>query len=427
MRVILLTIIFSLLLSMCTTVPAEQPSNPTLLPTATTPPMTATQTITPIQLTSTPLPPTPTPVQDLQEFQLISAIDAIIPGVILGMDVTDDGSIWLASDRGLVRLKEGVRNVDLTRFWDIVVGADNFGRYWVISRNGSRISAWDGTSWTQFDDHDGWVSLKSHPVFPQVQSGFQTDTSGNIWLATAWDIRRYDGRQWIVYPPDIMELPLPWRKTQYTSFSLLVFPDSDEVWVGGCDWQSGKVVGGGGIRRFHNGYWQEVKTPVQTACISRMAMGSSNHIWAGINDSLWQYDSINKTWTEFPPPPLDQNSELSYQIITDLPVSIDEILMPRFSLCGLSGCDIFNVRYVLENGNWKQINGIGQTEQEQVLFSQHNLIWVLTPSSVMQFQDGALVPVAKLDVITVDLDSRGKLWLVVKFNGQVSLFSQITN
>ncbi|HNS64190.1 MAG TPA: hypothetical protein PKN11_07175, partial [Anaerolineaceae bacterium] len=118
MRIRTLAILGLLILGACKPVqPATgmHPPAPTLAPA--TP--TATENI-PLRSMENPTPlalaPSPTPVQDLRNFQLISALDTVLPGIITNLQVTGDGSIWLASDRGVARLYAGIHQADLARF-----------------------------------------------------------------------------------------------------------------------------------------------------------------------------------------------------------------------------------------------------------------------------------------------------------------------
>ncbi len=118
------------------------------------------------------LAPSPTPVQDLRNFQLISALDTVLPGVITNLKVTGDGSIWLASDRGVARLYAGIHQADLASFLGPGGGSRRDQGFWVVSRNGAQISP-DGSSWTHYDEKRGGSPFPTIPNFHGFKLAFR--------------------------------------------------------------------------------------------------------------------------------------------------------------------------------------------------------------------------------------------------------------
>lgn len=394
-----------ILLAGCITPTVIAPTLPPA-PTATTAPTAA-----PPEATRTPIPPSPTPVLQLGPFRLVASAETLLPGLLNGLYLPADGALWLSSDRGVARIFANERQVYLTRFWDQVVGADDTGQIWVISASGGQISSWDGFSWLHYGAEEGWLPLAEHPLRDRVQPGLFTDSNGRLWLLTAWDVRRFDGKRWVVSTPSTTGLPLPWRKSVTTTLAFTVVPGTDTAWLGGCNWENGKPIGGGGLRYFNGRYWEDGGLPDDNICISALTANAGGDVWAGGIGEVWQYSAQSETWQQQAAPALD-DTQMTWSVVLDLPVAANGTVWPRLALCGEAGCDLLAQRYRLADGQWTALTEISPVEDEHVLFDADGAAWRLTRQAVYALEPGASNPAAEMKIVTAAAGPDGRLWLV---------------
>jgi len=390
-----------------TTTPTFTISSPSATPpalTAITPPALAT-------VTRTPLPPSPTPVIQLGPFRLVSGAEPLLPGLLNDIFLPQDGSLWLSSDRGVARIFAAEQRVYLTRFWDQVVGADDAGQIWVVSQSGAQISSWDGYQWTHYGPEEGWLPLAYHPLRDRVQPGLSIDSQGRIWLLTAWDVRRFDGRQWIVSTPSTTGLPLPWRQGVATTLAFTLVPGTAEAWLGGCDWQDGRPIGSGGLRHFNGRYWEDSEMPAANICISALNANAQGSVWAGGLGEVWSRTTGNGVWQQYLLPEPEQ-TRMTWGVVLDLPVSPAGTVWPRLALCGEAGCDLWAQRYQWDSGVWQAQGKITPVQPEKVLFDQAGTTWLFTPQSIFNLGTNPPTCVAQLEVIAPAVGPDGRLWLV---------------
>ncbi|HZW04836.1 MAG TPA: hypothetical protein VFF68_12965, partial [Anaerolineaceae bacterium] len=206
-------VILALLLTACGSLnpaPTDATAAPTRRPTR-TPSPTETPTVTPSPFpTFTPtatIPPqfqtTPAAEQVVGPFIAQMALDWAAPGVVSHLFAESGETVWLATTGGAARLDVATGIFEQTKFERpaAILGlerAASGARLWLIRDEGFTISAWDGESTTDYGRTEGWV-LRAGPVEPPLQSSFVTAPSGDLWISTDRDVRRFDGERWRVF------------------------------------------------------------------------------------------------------------------------------------------------------------------------------------------------------------------------------------
>ncbi|GAP16155.1 hypothetical protein LARV_03951, partial [Longilinea arvoryzae] len=361
----------------------------------------------------TPLPPSTGP------FKLVRGFDSqLIPGLLTTLTSDGKGRFWLSGPNDAVLLDPATGDAARVRFSRPPLGVDSGSRAWELAENGSYVSAWDGEDWTDYAEGLGWTPA----TVTQAPLEFRSDASGNVWLVTAADVRRFDGQRWRVFTPYEMGITLPWKAGVSTDLVLALGPDS--TWVGSCDRAGGEPTGQGGLRRLQNDRWMDAGLPALPACITALTAAPDGSVWVGLyGGTLWHFDTAAQTWSgplALPLPP----DRTYYTNFLELPLDRDGNPWPLVELCTASGCGQQVTRFHLdENGNL-QATGLSQEPpQQRLLFDATGQAWLLTPDSIGPLaEDGSFTPLEGLSVIAAAFDSGGRLWLAAESEGQLGLW-----
>lgn len=395
--------------------PLEVQVTPSVMPPvrpSSTPLPTTTQAATPV---ATQLH-TPTPIQvSAGSFDLLAVLKPEWTlNAVQDFSVAVDGSLWLATDRSFLRLDADGTHPSQTVFLDTLLGLDSAGRGWVLSVDETVIRQWDGTVWTDYDARHGWAPIS--PLFRgPLQPQLLTDISGQTWLATAWDVRRFDGARWLVFNAEEMKIALPYRKALATTFRIALGGSANSVWVGGCDWQEGKPVGGGGLSYFDGSDWKAVLLPpgVRTGCISALQAGTDGQVWVGLDASLWAYDPSKKSWRQYIPPPLANDT--SRYTTLDIQVAPGGEPWVTFSLCNASGCGLLQARARLRSDGWVW-EDTPAANLPEVVWDGSGQGWRLGADGAIRL-DGVVDAI--LPVRAVVLGDDGRLRLLAEYDSQL--------
>jgi hypothetical protein len=246
------------------------------------------------------------------------------PNDVTYVNVAPDGSLWAATDGGLVRwdvtsgtptvysTEDGLPTDDVSL---VAVGSD--GTVW--AGGSGWIARFDG-SWTVFSA-------------PRDAGPMTVGTDGAVWIALGdRDLARFDGSEWQVFE-------VPWSLGQVASWtdSLDVAPDGT-VWAGvqdyggvlafdGADWThyttsdglpekvgwsvavapdgtvwAGSVqdrTSGGGVAQFDGSTWTHFTTEHGLLSDSAtVAVGADGTVWAVHQTGVSRFDG--RAWTAFP-------------------------------------------------------------------------------------------------------------------------------
>jgi len=353
-------------------------------------------------------------------FHQVSRDEALIADRVTGMQPAGDGSILLLSESGYSTFKDDQWTGFFTDFMGALVGIDRSGRVWVASRDGTQISAWDGTQWISYGADEGWAQVPN-PQGNPVSTGIIEDELGNLWLATDVDVRRFNGQSWQAFSMEAMGMP-PLQAADLTSTFTLTAADSrGEVWAGRCDWGGPGPLGGGGARRFDGQTWQDSGLPDATACVTAILEDGSGDIWVGADSNLYRNRLGSETWEPIalPEPP----AEARFGYIATLTADPEGKLWTALALCGGASCYGDESHYYLEDGTWSVIGEPSQFGGSRFLFDGAGNSWLLAGSSISQVIANQPIPVEGLLVQSATTDPAGNLWLVAQSSGPPTLWT----
>ncbi len=389
---------------------------------------TATTTSTPSQ---TPLPSqTPTPfVFDQGEFEQVYVLDQVIPGVINRFIVADDGSFWLASPYAIGRYLPTNKQFTQINLRDQVIGFTSDGMAWSLPKAGSPLSTWDGRVGRIYDETNAWLPPQGYGLPSPISAAFSFDDNQDLWLTTAYDVRRLQGDQWRIFLPQEMTFDLPYRKTMSTSFVISHSQIDLVSWAGSCNWSDGVVAGGDGIRVYRENSWQLTDLPLKSGCVHALANDIGGHLWVAIEKQLWRLDESTQTWQQWKPPALDARRfrDFDYGEVKQLISAPDGSVWVTFGLCGFSGCDENLLVYQIVGSKWNfRLGDILQPPT--LLFGANQTTWLLKPDGILLLNDEKWESMASIDWIGADVDTRGRLWLLSgELNGQMLLWRAPVN
>lgn len=396
---------------------------PTRIPT-----QTPTRTLTPIpSLTPTPLGPSAGP------FAWVLPLTDTLPGFWLWVDVAADGRLWLTANSGAAWLSDDGRSfqtllytgpqfaVDLQQnAWtpnSVPLGTDSAGRNWVFHPNSGTISGWDGANWVLFTESQGWISYVD--LFaPQFKPRIQSAPDGSAWLATAWDVRRFQDQTWRTFTAQEMGLKLPYLDPLRSSFHVALGAGG-EAWVSSCDWKDGAAQGGGGVAHWDGRSWSSAGLPDANLCVSGLALGSDGVLWAAAPGGLWRRGT-DGVWSQYALPELP--GMLSYNAASELVAGPDGSVWAQYWLCNTTSCNEMQGRWLLKNEVWTQVGGIDQLQESHLLAAPDGSGWIFRARRVERFADGQLKTAAEIEPAAWSLDQKGRIWMIAVYQGQTAVF-----
>jgi len=433
-----LSIVLTLCLAGCTSTPPPIQITPTPAPTQTSElseqiNLLATQTqaavaeAKPSQPAAATPADTPAPVvlpmvsveETVGPFKQVSKEEAMIAGRVISLQAGAEGSFVLLSESGYSRYQDGVWSGYFTEEVGALVGIDPAGRAWAAARDGSQIAVWEDDAWRSFGSAEGWSPLGEALGNP-VEPGITIGPDGNLWLATAYDVRRFDGARWQVFTSETMEMPPAQSLDLIGSFTLALASQSGELWVGRCDWGGPGPFGGGGIRKYDGQSWLEAGSEVNTGCVTTIYEDRAGNVWAGVDSGLYRFTPSSASWEQIPLPAAP--AEQRYGFITGLTSGPDGDLWVTLAQCGGASCYVGEDIFHLDGDAWQQVGETSLEGGQQVLFDAGGKPWLFSAGSVYQVVGNGLEPVAGLFVQAAATDASGNLWLVAQSTGTPTLW-----
>ena len=410
-------------------------STPTRLPTRTfTATFTSTPSFTPTRTsTITPTPSeTPTPsntptafIFDQGVFNRAFVMDQVIPGIINRLLVADDGNFWIAAPYAVGRYEPDTKIFTQVNLRDPVIGLTQDGKAWMLPSSGTPLQVWDGDGFTYYNHTNSWLTPQGYGAPSPLEAAFSRDFDDNVWLTTAYDVRRLRENQWQIFLPAQMGIELPYRKTIATSFVLANSKISNLAWVGSCNWLDRDRLDGDGVRQFNGFQWSEVEIPAEKGCVTAIASDKSGHTWVGIDGRLWHFDEKLDAWSEFTPPDLDPVKYIgfSHGAVLDISIAPDDSAWVLYELCGSPGCKTRQIRYRIVNGLWTPMRESSQISPPLLLFDKNSTAWLFDINVIHRLENNTFKPVAWIDWREAAVDKNGTIWVLTgKLNAEMILW-----
>jgi WD40 repeat protein len=388
----------------------------------------ATHIVRPPTPTPTPPGPSPMPTLDLEAlstgpFRPVVTVDDVLEEDFwyLNLHVTPDGTVWLYSKRQVAVLRDDAWSMYMAGFAGTVIGIDDAARVWAVNEDFTEISVWNGAYWVDYDAEDGWTPIEEiEYAWQPVRQGVHTDRAGRTWIATARDVRVFDGERWTVFTRQDMGMaPLEYPDEE-NIFSITILEGDPEVWVGECDWAGPGPMGGQGARWFDGQNWQGADTPIGQGCAGPIAQDSAGRVWIGVEGVLWQYDPASG-WASFEPPELEPPwDQLRIGVVLSLSLDASDDPWVSFLTCGGASCDSPVLLYHLHDGAWTCIEetGVGWfTGGGYAVFDVAGANWLFR-EVVYLLEGDELEPVAALPPQDIAVDAAGHIWLLARYEGQ---------
>lgn len=402
---------------------ATRTSTITLTPSR-TPRPTRTSTTSP-SLTFSPtsaFSSTPTPLQSRSGvFQLEYSLEKFPIGLLDQLYVLDESNIYFSGSFGMAYLDLSKNHSSISRFRAPVLGLDRAGRLWFYSDDGFSITAWDGSVFTTYSRNQGWI-LRAQPIDSSglIISAPLISTRKATWLVTNRDVRRFDGERWRVFTATEIGIPVSYKAGVKTVFSLGLDPNSEDAWLGSCNWQNRQTLSGGGIWRFHNGDWEVANFPITNACITRILTDQQSRVWASTPASLWTFQ--DGEWIEFYSPP-NEIRDGGKMRIENFWIDTQNLVLILITLLNNNGAP--QEKYLYHIQDQQQIKNItfSPLENPQIFFLPGEQAILFSNQTIYQYQANSNWSViSELPYETIAQDDAKNIWLISSVKERPSLW-----
>jgi ligand-binding sensor domain-containing protein len=396
---------------------AQPLSSPSFTP---IPTCTPTRTPIPTQTPTSPPPtPTPTPLPDI--FQPVAAVDEILPGGFQRLHAAPDGDLWMITDQGAAERTDETWRVRLadSDSRGQIVGIDAAGRVWAASEDTTQIAAWDGAAWITYGADVGWSPVVTEETWYRAVDWGQSDRRGRFWLSTSEDVRAFDGQRWTVYSPEDMGMGPPEREELLHDFHVTILENTEQVWVGVCEWAGVGPAGGRGVRWFDGQAWHGADSPVASGCAMVVEEDDQGHVWMGVEENLWRYDPVSGDWARFTPPEnLPGEGWRRYGAVTDIALDAAGDPWVTMLLCGGAGCED-EALYHVRDEVWTQVGEVGLYTGP--LIEVDSTPW-LFGGGIYRVEGAAFRMVVPLLVQSAAVDGAGQVWFVAQYQHRDTLW-----
>ncbi len=327
-----------------------------------------------------------------------------------------DDSLRLMTSVGYSTFHDGQWDTQLMDEGQTLVGVDAAGRAWLFGESGDVIYyRRAGEELTSADA--GWTPVTDPRALQE--RGVVSDNEGKVWLATAQDVRVFDGAQWTIYTREAMGMPPAEWEDLLTEFTLTYVESQQQMWVGSCDWGGPGPFGGGGVRWFDGQAWRGAQLPTATGCVTAITADAEGRVWIGMHHGIVKlFDQTTGNWREFPlPEPVEYRR--GYPVALSLGPDGAPWLLS--ALCGGASCDATRALYHLQDGAWVEVAGPQDYFQEfyqgptlPVLFDEAGTPWFFMGMMAFRIVDNRLEqpPSADLNVWAATAGKAGQIWVI---------------
>lgn len=386
-----------------------------------TPTVTATATLGPtITLTYGPsltpsltpagtLTPTPLVVQT-GLFRPVFSLKNMPPGLVTSIHPLSGSRALVSGTYGLLALDLISEDVSQLRTPDRLLGIDKSGRAWLTPYNGAKIYSWDGSQTAAYEFRHGWILNAAFFDAPLGGSRLVDGRPGEVWLATATDVRAFDGSRWRVFTAT--ESGIRYTREAYvrTAIALAANPNTGEALAGTCDWRGENMLDGGQIRRYDGRHWIDAGFPQQNPCLNWLAAAPDGAIYAAIGGSIWRIKG-ESGWQELPLPRL--SSFQNYSLVEEIPLDLEGHPWPLVQVTDLKGQVVERIRFRFDGENWHVVQYLDPIQRQQLVFLPGGKVWSLEQPAVYALEEsGGWNLQAAMNYRAGAGDPEGGIWLV---------------
>jgi hypothetical protein len=258
------------------------------------------------------------------------------------------------------------------------------------------------------------------PAGGAVARGVVSDQAGRVWLATAHDVRAFDGVHWQVYDRTALRLQDAADSEATTRFTLHVAPRDGAVWVAACNFIPAGPAATGGVRWFDGTTWQGAGSPLDKGCGGAITSNAAGAVWLGLDDRLMGLDPDTNEWTIFDAPAPPEGQHFGY--VADLVLDPLERPWPLLMLCGGARCEAGQVRFLVNaDGTWTQV-GTASAAPQRLFFDIAGSGWLLSQEGVQRATDGQVQSAGDVQVLVAAADASGQIYVVGEQAGELALW-----
>jgi len=353
-------------------------------------------------------------------FKFVTTLDEILPGSHTAKFwPASDGSVWMITNQGIVRLSDSGWTVYLSKHEGHFVGIDTLGRAWsinptnmvmtgfcsvpsgpcLINPDMDSTSAWDGTKWTRYSSESGWTNFS---VEPSPSPDFSmAELDGQIWISTSVDVRVFDGSRWrVIKLEEIGLTPLP------SSLVVQSFASAKEVWVIGCYFNT-PPPHKSEIYWYDGSKWENRSVPEDGGCLLRVQEDRQGNVWLTAAETLWRFTRATEEWVKFAPPAPGPS-----------PNYIGALALNKAGEPWLTTMSSNRpILYHLQNGVWFPIIQFNYLSGfANIFIDSDDRVWIPTRDDIYQIVDDHPILVSHLNTFAshMTMDSTGRIWAIGK-------------
>jgi len=371
--------------------------------------LTAGPSLTPSQTPDGTLTPTPF-TGEAGPFRVVFSLRNLIPGVVNGIFPLSGQRALITGSYGLVEVDLGGKTTSELRTSDRILGIDGSGRAWLSPGRGASLYSWDGNKIQSYDAKQGWILNASYFDPPLGGSRLVNGRPGEFWLATATDLRSFDGSHWRIFTPDETGLRRTYEAYVNTAFTVAVNPNTGVAVAGTCDWRGQNMLTGGTVRRFDGDKWSNTSFPLTNPCLTGLQAASDGIIYAATIGQIWSIRD-NSSWAEVTLPTLPTGTR--YGLVEQLTLDLEGQLWPLIQVTDTAGAVTGKVRLRPTPTGWEISRNLDQLSSQQLIFLPGNQVWGLEQKAVYNLQaNDEWRQLAGLDFRAGGSDPEGGIWLV---------------
>lgn len=360
---------------------------------------------------------TPTPlVVKTGLFRIVFSLKNMPPGLVDEIHPLSGSRAIITGSYGVLRLDLLSEDVKELRTPDRLLGIDRSGRAWLTPSRGAKIYSWDGVDTKTYEFRHGWILNAAFFNAPAGGSRLVDGRPGEVWLATASDVRFFDGARWRVFTESESGIRYTRQAYVQTAIALAVNPNTGEAVAGTCDWRGDRSLDGGQIRRYDGLHWTDAGFPEENPCVTWLKAAPDGKIYAAIGGSLWRLSGADG-WEALPLPVLAESR--AYSLVEELPFDLTGQPWPLVRVVDAKGQMVERMRFRLDGDSWRPVSLLSPIQRQQLVFLPGGGVWSLEQGEIYSLEASGVWKLrAAMDYRTGASDPEGGIWLVTDVETQ---------